>query len=299
MGKKQSKPALVTAGPYLGYMLAEQKWLYIYHIPTGRGTRHFVEIEKLHGADDLIVGTTYYMIGGHESPTLTVAIDLENKDHPVSKRANLNIGRVYSTSTALDTSHIYTIGGCGTGGTLSSCERFNIRSNRWEHAPTLNIPRDCATLGTVDYRYIYAIEGRSQGAFLRSAERLDSLDLEVGWEMLPELAGAERRTPRGGCLCLQKSVGELLIAGGSCHFDGQGFDDVYVMRTEGMTWKEYYGKKLPRGGEFYPPVPLFRKRYYQLAYSYESPDFDLITFNTISGQFGEVKESLIWRKLSG
>jgi len=309
---KKIKKEIKKTGPFIGYALTEKKYLYLYDIPTKTGERYFLDIEKPHGCDDLIVGNFYYMIGGIDSFKVVYSIDL--KQNFISKRlADLNIGRYYSNSTTVDNFRVYTVGGRSYDGSLKSCEVYDPIKNKWAILANLNEPRECVTLGctnnlyqnkkSMNKRYIYALEGRNAHGFIKSVERFDVLDEESGWilyqiDLLKYGMQSKDRKAMGGCWCIQKSMADFLVVGGTRFFsDGDGKTDIFIYDTQ-FNKMTNYGVKLEKGLEMYSPAVIYNKCYYQLAYCYQTPKYHLVMYRPKTGKV-EIKEShFVWRKYS-
>eukprot|EP00826_Nyctotherus_ovalis_P016353 TRINITY_DN14726_c0_g1_i1.p1 TRINITY_DN14726_c0_g1~~TRINITY_DN14726_c0_g1_i1.p1 ORF type:complete len:323 (-),score=75.50 TRINITY_DN14726_c0_g1_i1:165-1133(-) len=298
--KRQKRKALANklkspkADLYLGYLPPNENTFYLYNV--SKKTSSIVNLRniKQFGCDDFIIGSLYFLIGGHKHPKKTINVDIENK-FEIKSRANMNVGRYYLDSNSADNMHIYVMGGRNIQHCFSSCERYSISKNKWTLIKPMNVPRDCSSSGVMDCRYIYVVEGRNDTGFVRSIERLDTLDEDAGWELFHVYPNSFPREAKGGCWCVQISASQLLIAGGTRMFDGRDVDDVWTFDTKTLELK-LYGERLPVAAELYTPAVLHKGWYYQLKYCNRAANYDLIQFSVVSGKFRVKKFEKVWRK---
>ena len=270
-------------GPYLGGVINKKKLIFLYDIQYKKFHVYQMPISIQFGSENIIIGLYCFLIGGVKRPKKTYRIALNN--FGLDKKANLNIGRFFTSSTKINDKYIYIIGGRHNMKTLSSCEMYSLDNDKWQLLKPLNQARDCPILGTLNARYIYAFEGRGNDRFLRSIEKYDTIDQEEGWEIVLIEHESSFRSPRGGCWCIQINFTELLIMGGTWHFTGDNTNEVWLFNTETRIMKRY-DKDLPIPAEIYPPGVIYKGKFYQLTHCCEEPKYNLITYNIASRTFG-------------
>jgi len=277
---------------YSGYLLIDQEILYLYDIETRTACQVPLGNIKQHGCDDFMIGSFYFLIGGYKLTKKTLSIDVEN-DYQEKNRMDMNVGRIYCTSSTVDYKNIHVLGGRDLHTHLSSCEKYSIEKDKWVMIKSLNTPRDCINSAVMDYRYIYAIEGRNHAGFNRLVERLDTFDEEEGWEMFYVYPQTLLRTAKSGCWCIQINSTELLIAGGTRTFDDRVFDDAWIFNTRTKEIKAH-ANKLPISAELYEPSVMYNGWYHQLNYCYDKPEYNLIQFSIITRDFKVIEAKDLW-----
>lgn len=163
-----------------------------------------------------------YIIGGnaggweleHYTTTyLYYSLD-DNAKNSLIQKATLKEARAWhSVFTVLD-SYIYAVGGYNNiSGTLNSCERYEVKRDKWTIIPPLLCKRWSASLTCFNERFLYVFYGMTQKILCKSIEKLDLLETDMGWVLIyePEI-GIERARRRHASF--QVSSKEILVFGG-------------------------------------------------------------------------------------
>lgn len=110
------------------------------------------------------------------------------------KLANMNIPRANHTMEPMGDSKLYVIGGSNSSGYLSSCEEYNIATNKWREIASLNEMKQWVSVCSYKQRYFYAFGGciidESKGSPL-----IEFLDMEDAgakcWNIVKIVAGGD------------------------------------------------------------------------------------------------------------
>lgn len=179
---------------------------------------------------------------GHESTLATVALQptlasklLRFLDGPIARRLS-EVATTLHTAIRLPP-RIYVIGGMDGRASLTTIERHDPSSGRWEMG--LSLPSERTRVAaTVAGGRIYVIGGLSGRQATSTAFRLDPADNQ--WETLPPMA-----TARGACAATAVS-GQVYVFGGSA--DGRHLlASMEMFDPQRDEWTQMPAMSTPRG----------------------------------------------------
>jgi hypothetical protein len=112
----------------------------------------------------------------------------------VDKMANMITARANHAMAAGTKKLLYVVGGTNNSGLLSSCEEYNIDSNKWKEVAQLNEKKKWISLCSLKEKCLYAFGGAIEGSE-KATDAIECLDLTKTaskfWEKIKIVSGNE------------------------------------------------------------------------------------------------------------
>jgi len=199
------------------------------------------------------------------------------KVQQMTKLIDMNENRAFHSSVKVFNNLIYSIGGNNDLSSLTSCEKYNFETGKYEYSAILNFKRESATALCLYNRFIYSIGGWIQAAkrYIENFEKLDIQNEQLGWQII-ENKGNDFLTKI--CInCCEIEEGQFIIFGGQN--EKACFSDCFLFNRQEKLIN--FNSKMEKPATFYPlsiePI-IFNNIAYSMSSKKELHAFNLKTF---------------------
>ncbi len=120
-----------------------------------------------------------------------------NMETVADKLVNMNTARANHAMSSIGSGLLYAIGGTNSTGLISSCEEYNVATNKWREIAPLNEKKKWVSVCSYQGKYLYVFGGSisNEAKATDMIECLDTTNPSKPWEVIKLTAGTDLWKP--------------------------------------------------------------------------------------------------------